>query len=667
MLREEAFTEIGLLIQRDAGILVERWCRRAIHEQPNAKRVHHKILRDQFGPLLKEMGRCLAEVNTEDGCHHQLLATEHGEQRWNAGWSLAELVRDYQILRVVVLESLEEGLERPMTMREMMAVGLTIDDSIMASVGMYVTYRDEFTRQAERQRTESERRSADELRRWEQVFEYASWGVAVVDQQRHTLSALNPGLAKMHGYTPAELRGQPLSMLVSSDEQSRLPEHIARAVELGHHSFESIHVRRDGSTLTVLTSLSAVHDVDSHDAVSKVSQLAANFQDISERKKLEQSLIEQAASAHESDRRKDEFLAMLAHELRNPLAPILNAIELIRLSGGDADVVEESLTITERQVQQLVRLVDDLLDVARISQGKLTLRKSKIDVAQAVHSAVESCRPLIDSRGHQLTLALPERPIRVNVDPARLEQVLTNLLNNAAKYTKRGGHIWLSAEQDDSGVIIRVRDNGVGMGPDLLPRVFDLFTQSDRSAQGGLGVGLTLVRRLVEMHGGSVSASSPGVGRGSEFCVRLPALPAGVAETADRLQGKAAVGAKKARLLLVDDNKDVVGMLALLLRKVGHEVDVAHDGPDALAAARACVPDVILLDIGLPGMDGYQVAVELRKDQRLRQCWLVAMTGYGQDEDVRRAQEAGFHHHLLKPVHLGSIQEVLARHERQSR
>jgi signal transduction histidine kinase/DNA-binding response OmpR family regulator len=368
----------------------------------------------------------------------------------------------------------------------------------------------------------------------------------------------------------------------------------------------------------------------------------------------------------QADRQKNEFLSMLAHELRNPLAPIRNAVEVLRLRGGSNGngslaELEWSRDVIGRQVRHLARLVDDLLDVSRITKGKIRLQLEPVPLQAVVTQAVEASRPEIDARGHHLDVSVPDEPLWVDGDPARLAQVLTNLLNNAAKYTEPGGHVWLSAARDNGSVVLRVRDTGVGIPPEMIGAVFDLFTQVDRSldrSQGGLGIGLTLVKRLVELHGGEVSAHSAGPGRGSEFTVRLPARAGGCgpAEPPSPGVGQARTGR---RVLVVDDNVDGADSLARLLTLGGHAVSQAHDGPAALEEARSFRPDVVVLDIGLPGMDGYEVARCLRGEPATRDVILVALTGYGRDEDMVRSREVGFDYHFVKPVDFEALHEVL--------
>jgi CheY-like chemotaxis protein/two-component sensor histidine kinase len=317
-----------------------------------------------------------------------------------------------------------------------------------------------------------------------------------------------------------------------------------------------------------------------------------------------------------------------------------------------------------RQVGHLARLVDDLLDVSRITRGKVDLRKEQVPLETLVARAVEAARPLIDARHHEMTVSLPPEPVHLNADPTRLVQVLGNLLNNAAKYTEEGGRIWLTASREGSEAVVRVRDTGIGIPSHMLPKVFDLFTQDDRTldrAEGGIGIGLTLVRSLVELHGGSVVATSSGPGHGSEFVVRIPALPYDPRRPRSDTGADQTPWAPPSRVLIVDDNVDSAESLAMLLNLTGHSVRTAHDGPSAIEAAREHRPDVVLLDIGLPRMDGYEVARRLRQEPDMPAVLLIAMTGYGQEEDRRKTREAGFDFHLVKPVDADELTRVLTR------
>jgi signal transduction histidine kinase len=375
------------------------------------------------------------------------------------------------------------------------------------------------------------------------------------------------------------------------------------------------------------------------------------------------------AEIREADRRKDEFLAMLGHELRNPLAPMLYALHILGLGADNPTAVNEARSVLERQVRHMARLVDDLLDVSRISRGKIELRKARVELGAVITRAVEAVRPLLGSRNHRLEVTPPDGPVWLDGDATRLEQVVVNLLTNAAKYTPPGGEVRLSAGREDGEVVLRVTDNGSGIPADMLEKIFELFTQVDRTlsseSQWGMGIGLALVRRLVELHGGTVRAFSEGAGRGSEFVVRLPAAAAdprppaanGVGQPAAGPEGQLAGGL---RVLVVDDNEDAAESLAAMLRRQGFDAHQAHDGPAALEAAAAQKPDVVLLDLGLPGMDGYQVAARLRDRPELKGTRLVAVTGYGQEQDRSRSLAEGFDDHLVKPVEPQTLLRVLA-------
>ena len=386
--------------------------------------------------------------------------------------------------------------------------------------------------------------------------------------------------------------------------------------------------------------------------------------EVETRARLEEAL-------RDTDRRKDEFLAMLAHELRNPLAPILNAVHVMRADDGDAAALAGCRDVIERQVEHLTRLVDDLLDVARITQGKLRVAPEPVTLAAIVARAVETSRPVLEAASQSLTIALPAQSVPLNVDPVRMAQVLSNLLHNAAKYSEPGGRVQLAAScpapADGAGreVVIRVTDSGIGIAPETLPRVFEPFMQADRSitrSRGGLGVGLTLVKRIVEMHDGSVEAASAGTGSGSEFLIRLPVAQAAAAQAARPSEPpeSRAPAVMRRRVLVVDDNEASAHTMTLLLRKLGHEVATAYDGAGAVEAARTFRPDLALLDIGLPIMDGYEVARRIRVLPGGDAIALVALTGWGMDEDRRRSRDAGFDEHIVKPVDRATLQRVLS-------
>jgi signal transduction histidine kinase/CheY-like chemotaxis protein len=368
-----------------------------------------------------------------------------------------------------------------------------------------------------------------------------------------------------------------------------------------------------------------------------------------------------AEALRSADQRKDEFLATLAHELRNPLAPIRNALEILRLAGNDPVKAEKAREMMQRQVGQLVRLVDDLIDVSRITTGKLAVRKVVFDLRSALRDAVETARPFIDSRRHALDVRLPREPLPVDGDTTRLAQVFSNLLNNAAKYTEPGGRIELTAGREGKEIVVSVSDNGIGLAADSIPLIFDMFMQVDRSldrAQAGLGVGLTLSRTLVELHQGTIEVASPGKGQGSTFTVHLPASYTRL-EDATGPAGRGANETPGKRVLLADDNADFVNSLGQLLTSRGHEVRIAYDGAEALEAAREFRPEVAFLDIGMPKVHGYDVARRLRDEAATAHCMLVAVTGWGQEGDRAQARAAGFDRHLVKPVDPSEIEAIL--------
>jgi CheY-like chemotaxis protein/two-component sensor histidine kinase len=361
-----------------------------------------------------------------------------------------------------------------------------------------------------------------------------------------------------------------------------------------------------------------------------------------------------------ADRSKSEFLAILAHELRNPLAPIRNAVQILNREGTLAPESQWALSAIERQVRQMARLIDDLVDVARMSTNRFELRREMVELAGVLRLAVETSGSLLRAGGQEFTLALPEDSIHLDADPIRLAQAISNCLNNAAKFTDRGGHIWLTAERDNGDAVITVRDTGAGISRAMLPHVFEMFTQGEPTRTlGGLGIGLTLVKRLVEMHGGTVAAESAGLGMGSAFVIRLPAGLESPQCPQPQAEGPAHMSPPSLRILIVDDNRDAADSLAMLLRAGGNDIRTAYDGLEAVQVASEFRPEVVLLDIGLPKIDGYEIARRIRADPALHGTVLIAVTGYGQMHDRARASASGFHHHLVKPVEFTDLQQVL--------
>ncbi len=377
--------------------------------------------------------------------------------------------------------------------------------------------------------------------------------------------------------------------------------------------------------------------------------------DIGDRKQMEEAL-------KDADRRKDEFLATLSHELRNPLAPIRNAVEILRLESQSSPEMSWPLGVIDRQTRQMTRLIDDLLEVSRITRNRLELRKERVDLANVVQVAVETCLPLIKERGQRLSISLPADPIPLDADVARLAQVFSNLLNNAAKYSAKGAQIWLSAERRGSEVFVTVKDEGLGISADMLPKVFEMFTQVDRYLEraGGLGIGLTLVKRLVEMHGGSTSAKSEGPGKGSEFTVRLPLAIERAEAPVKGDKAKEQTPRSSLRILVVDDNRDSADTLGTMLRLAGNDIRTAYDGLAAVEAASAFRPHVVLLDIGMPILNGCDAARRIREQPWGKDVVLIAMTGWGQEKDKHSTKEAGFDHHLVKHVAPAALMQLLA-------
>jgi signal transduction histidine kinase/DNA-binding response OmpR family regulator len=415
----------------------------------------------------------------------------------------------------------------------------------------------------------------------------------------------------------------------------------------------------DGTVLNAIVSASPLFD-----AGGNPRGAVAAMTDITARKRIE-------AALRDADRRKDEFLATLAHELRNPLAPIRNSLHVLRLAGSVNPAVEHVRAMMERQVDHMVRLVDDLMEVSRITRGKITLRTERVDLVAVIKSAIETSQPLIDGADQLLLSAFPEEPLIVEGDPVRLAQVFANLLNNAAKYEAGPGQIHVTARREGSGAVVSIRDTGIGISAEMLPRVFDMFTQidgSDRRTQGGLGIGLTLARSIIQMHGGSIMAKSAGLGLGSEFIVRLPVADgarASVAPLAATPWARVPL-----RVMVVDDNRDAADSLGMLLEFLGAEVRVVHDGAAALEAWAAFHPSLVLMDLGMPGLDGYEVARRIRERSTNGDVTLIALTGWGQEQDRRRSRDAGFDDHLIKPAEIDTLQALLvsvADREKQRR
>ncbi|HUQ71345.1 MAG TPA: PAS domain S-box protein, partial [Planctomycetaceae bacterium] len=469
----------------------------------------------------------------------------------------------------------------------------------------------------------------------------------------------NAAAERLFGYSAEEATGKHITLIIPTDRLAEEDQIIAqlKAGEAFEH-FQTIRQRKDGRLVDVSITVSPLIDAE-----GKFVGASKIVRDITRDKAAEQKIRGLMEDLQDADRRKDEFLATLAHELRNPLAPIRNTLEILKHQDLDRERLMEARGTMERQLGQMVRLVDDLLDVSRITRDRLELRRERVELASIVHHAVESSRPLAEAAGHHLTVTLPQDHCYLDADPVRLAQVFGNLLSNACKYTEPGGKIDLVAEQVDDHVVVKIKDTGIGIPADKLDAIFEMFAQVTTAlehSQGGLGIGLTLVKRLVELHGGQVQVSSDGLGQGSEFRVRLPLLtqPPKSPRTPSPPPAEQTPIMSR-RILVVDDNKDAAFTLSMLLKITGNETMLAHDGLEAVAAAERFRPDLVLLDIGLPKLNGYEVARRIRAEPWGQSMVLVASTGWGQDEDRRKSQEAGFNHHLVKPIRHDDLEKLL--------
>jgi PAS domain S-box-containing protein len=509
-----------------------------------------------------------------------------------------------------------------------------------------------------RDRTEDLRKESeirDSEIRFRRLFETAKDGILILDSDSGRITDANPFISELLGYSTNELIGKELWQIGLFRDIDASQAAFQQLQKEGYIRYHDLPLETKSGRKAEVEFISNLYNVDHHAVIQ------CNIRDITERRQLEHAEA-QAEALADLHRRKDEFLAMISHELRNPLAAITNAVQLLDLQKDEHPIQAKARTIIRRQAGNLVILVNDLLEVSRILSGRIQLHQEDLDSRGILQQAVETARPLIDQHKHELTVSLPTEPIWVHADALRLEEVIVNLLTNAAKYTPEGGHIWLSIQPEGNQMVLHVRDTGIGIAPDSLPHIFELFTQAPRSldrSQGGLGIGLAVVRKLMEMHGGTVEAQSAGLGKGSEFTVRLPVLssPAGRSQTLSKERDEHSD--EGWRVLVVDDNIDSADSIAMLLQMSGHEVRVTYSGQDALETAVEYQPEIVLLDIGLPGMDGYEVARRLRKHPELKEVTLIAVTGYGQDADRLQSQEAGFDYHLVKPVDAQKLQDLL--------
>ncbi|MEA2692084.1 MAG: hypothetical protein QOJ16_1471 [Acidobacteriota bacterium] len=581
------------------------------------------------------------------------------------GWTQAEAVgRPLPDVFHILNENTREPAENPAlrALREGVVVGLAnhtvliardgvewpIDDSAApmleesgAPVGVVLVFRDV-----------TERRRDEEIRARLAAIVESSQDAIISKTLDGVIRTWNAGAERLFGYRAEEAVGRSITLIIPRerlDEEREILARLSRGEPVEH--FETVRMAKDGRRLDISLTVSPIRDAEGRIiGASKVAR------DVTGRKQVEEAL-------READRRKDEFLALLAHELRNPLAPLRNGLQVMRLAADNPGLVAKTRDMMDRQLFHMVRLIDDLLDVSRISRNKMELRRSRVLLADVVSSAVETARPALEEAGQELTVALPPEPVQLDADLTRLAQVFGNLLNNSAKYTGRGGHIWLTATLDGDQVIVAVRDNGIGIPASALPNIFDIFSQVDRSIErstGGLGIGLALVKGLVEMHGGTVEAASPGPGKGSTFTVSLPVLK----DRAEPSPGTPAEerpdssGAKR-RILVVDDNEDSAASMAMMLQLLGNDVRMAQDGIEAVEVAEQFRPQVVLMDIGMPRLNGYEATRRIREQPWGRGMTVIALTGWGQDGDRAKSREAGCDGHLVKPIDLPDLEKLL--------
>jgi len=534
---------------------------------------------------------------------------------------------------------------------------LPIDDSAApmldesgAPIGVVLVFRDV-----------TERKRAEEAQARLAAIVESSQDAIVSKGLDGVIRTWNAGAERLFGYTAEEAVGRPISLIIPPerlDEEREILAQVARGEPIQH--YETVRVAKDGRRLVISLSVSPIRDAE-----GRIIGASKSARDVTEQKQAEDARREAVMALKDADRRKDEFLALLAHELRNPLAPLRNGLEVMRLAALDPKVVAKTRDMMDRQLSHMVRLIDDLLDVSRISRNKMELRRTRVLLADVISSAVETARPTLEEAGHELTVALPPEPVHLDADLTRLAQVFGNLLNNSAKYTDRGGHIWLTATREGDRVLVAVRDTGIGIPASALPNIFDMFSQVDRSVErstGGLGIGLALVKGLVEMHGGTVEAASPGEGKGSTLTVRLPVLKEST-YTSDGMPAEAWPGftGSKRRVLVVDDNLDSAASMAMVLQLQGNEVRTAHDGLEAVELAEQFRPQLILMDVGMPRLNGYEATRQIRGRPWGQDVSVIALTGWGQEVDRAKSKEAGCDGHLVKPVNVSDLVEWLGR------
>jgi PAS domain S-box-containing protein len=658
-------------ITDDAGNILG--ASKIVRDISEAKKAQRQLWesRELLRVTLGSIGDAVLTTDT-DGCLTYLNAVAESV----TGWTQQDAVgRQLDSVFRIVNEQTRHPVENPATraLREGVIVGLAnhtvlitkngnerpIDDSAAPIkdaqgrvLGCVLIFRDITERRIVEQQV------INDAARLAAVLNHVIDGIITIDENG-IVEAFNPAAERLFGYRAADVIGKNIKLLMPEPFHDEHDGYLANYRKTGEAKIigigrEVTGRRQDGSTFPMELAVSEF-------SLSGQRYFTGIVRDITERKRTEKQVYDLLVELKGADRQKDEFLAVLAHELRGPLAPLSNMLEIMKRAEGDGELVRHAHETMERQLRQLVRLVDDLLDVSRISSNKLELRLEDVELAPILHQAVEICRPLANDANHELNLAMPPGPVYVRADSVRLAQVFGNLLSNACKYTEPGGQILVSVERQGSDAVVKVKDTGVGIPADMLPRVFEMFTQVDRTfapSQVGLGIGLSLVKRLVEMHGGSVSVTSDGLGKGSEFTVRLPIIIEGV-KTPKRPERTTAPLPMGLRVLVVDDNRDSAWSLAMLLKIGGNETAVAFDGMEAVEVAQQFAPDLVLLDIGLPKLNGYEAARQIRELPGGKNMMLVALTGWGQEDDRRKSKEVGFDHHLVKPVDHNSLMILL--------
>ncbi|NQV23198.1 MAG: PAS domain S-box protein [Rhodopirellula sp.] len=574
-----------------------------------------------------------------------------GNQQWDIP-RLRELLEKILLERTSIDEFQVELEFNQLGRRTMLLNARTIQNPLRKTERILLAIEDI----TERKQLEEKLQASETL--YHQLFETAKDGVLILDADTGRILEANPFMTELSGYSTAEFIGKELWEIGLFHDKAANDAALRELLLKGDIRYDHLPLNSQSDQPVEVEFVSNIYQWEHR----RVAQ--CNIRDISDRSRLEMLQRRQAVELSDMHRRKDEFLAMLSHELRSPLAPIANAVQLLGLQrASENQIQQQARGIIERQLKQLQHLVDDLLEVSRLTSGTVQLRQDRVAIGNISECAVETVRPLIEQRRQELTVSLPTEPIWLHADASRLEQVVVNLLSNAAKYTAEGGHVWLTVQKEGNECVLRVRDTGVGISPSLLPNIFELFTQAERSldrSEGGLGIGLALVQRLTELHKGTVEVSSV-VGEGSEFVVRLPVPPTDSPLPASPVTESDQPATRSLKVLVVDDNADTVQSFTMLLKAVGHDVRSAHDGPTAVQVALDFRPDVMLLDIGLPGLNGYEVAKRIRQKPDFENVVLVALTGYGQDSDRQSSLQAGFDHHLVKPARLSQLQQILAK------